>query len=132
MASKLAAAKIAAWSGVRAVIAAAGRERVLTDAVAGTAGVGTVVRPHDRRLPARKLWIAFAVGAAGTIVVDEGARTALTGHNRSLLPAGVVSVTGEFEAGAAVEIATPEGGVFAKGLARHHSSVERPATNIQP
>ncbi len=46
MASKLAAAKIAAWSGVRVVIASAERPRVLQDAVAGTAGVGTVVWPR--------------------------------------------------------------------------------------
>src|SRR5581483_2873276 len=90
MASKLAAAKIAAWSGVRAVIAAANRDDVLAGAVAGEAGIGTVVRPHDRRLPARKLWIAFAVGASGTVVVDEGARRALVERGTSLLPAGVV------------------------------------------
>ena len=123
MASKLAAAKIAAWSGVRAVIAAAHRPGVLADAVADVKGVGTVVRPHDRRLSARKLWIAFAVGAAGTVVVDEGARAALTERGRSLLPAGVTAVTGRFEAGDAVEIATPDGVVFAKGLARHPAGV---------
>src|SRR3546814_2256824 len=66
MASKLAAAKIAAWSGVEAVIASASREGVLSAAVAGEKGIGTVVRPKSRRLPARKLWIAFAVGASGT------------------------------------------------------------------
>jgi glutamate 5-kinase len=76
MASKLAAAKIAAWSGVRAVIAGAGRPGVLAGALAGEPGIGTVVQPRDRRLPARKLWIAFAVGAAGAITVDEGARRA--------------------------------------------------------
>jgi glutamate 5-kinase len=121
MASKLAAAKIAAWSGVRAVIAAAGRPDVLVDAVDGRPGVGTVVRPHDRRLPARKLWIAFAVGAAGTVVVDDGARAALVERRTSLLPAGVVDVLGEFDADDAVEIAGPDGAVFAKGLTRHPS-----------
>ena len=63
MASKVAAARIASWSGVRAVIAAADRPGVLLDAVAGVGGIGTVVHPHERRLSARKLWIAFAVGA---------------------------------------------------------------------
>ena len=63
MASKLAAAKIAAWSGVRAVIAQASRDGVLEAAVAGAPGVGTVVHPKAKRLPARKLWIAFAVGS---------------------------------------------------------------------
>ena len=121
MASKLAAAKIAAWSGVRAVIAAADRPGVLADAVAGAAGVGTVVRPHDRRLPARKLWIAFAVGSSGTVLVDEGAERALVERKSSLLPAGVVGVKGTFEADDAVEIADRNGRVFAKGLVRHPS-----------
>ena len=121
MASKLAAAKIAAWSGVRAVIAAADRPGVLADAVAGEAGVGTVVRPHDRKLPARKLWIAFAVGSSGTVLVDEGAQRALMERNTSLLPAGVVGVDGTFDADDAVEIADKAGKVFAKGLVRHPS-----------
>jgi glutamate 5-kinase len=119
MASKLAAAKIAAWSGVETVIADAGRPQVLRDAVSGRAGVGTVFRPRQRRLPARKLWIAFAVASAGTLVVDEGARRALVEGEASLLPAGVVSVAGRFDAEAAVEIAGPDGVVFAKGLVRH-------------
>ena len=122
MASKLAAAKIAAWSGVRAVIAAADRPGVLLGAVAGDAGVGTVVRPRDRRLPARKLWIAFAVGSSGTIVVDDGAHRALTGRNTSLLPAGVVDVQGTFDAEDAVELADTSGRVFAKGLSSHSSA----------
>ena len=118
MASKLAAAKLAAWSGVRAVIAQADRPDVLVDAVHGANGVGTVVVPRGRRLGARKLWIAFAVGSTGTIVVDEGARTAVFGRGKSLLPAGVVEVKGSFEVDAPVEIATTDGQVFAKGLTR--------------
>ena len=123
MASKLAAAKIAAWSGVRAVIASAARPDVLVDAVEGRPGVGTVVLPRGRRLPARKLWIAFALGASGTVVVDEGARRALTERAVSLLPAGVVAVKGSFPAGAAVELADPSGRIFAKGLVRQPAAV---------
>jgi glutamate 5-kinase len=122
MASKLAAARIAAWSGVRAVIAAASRPGVVAEAVAGVSGVGTVLRPHDRRLPARKLWIAFAVGAAGTIIVDPGARRALVERSSSLLPAGVVGVKGTFAVDDAVEIADAGGQVFAKGLSRYSSA----------
>ena len=116
MASKIAAARMAAWSGVRTVIAAAHRSDVLLDAIAGTAGVGTVVAPHDRDLPARKLWIAFAVGSSGTLTVDAGARRALERGGTSLLFAGVVAVDGEFHAGDAVEIRDESGVVFAKGL----------------
>src|SRR5205807_8931495 len=56
MASKLAAAKMAAWSGVRTVIAGADRPGVLLAAVDGEAGVGTGGGPRDRRLLARQVW----------------------------------------------------------------------------
>jgi glutamate 5-kinase len=118
MSSKVAAAKMAAWSGVRTVIAAADRPNVLLDALAGSAGVGTVVHARDRRLGARKLWIAFAVGSSGTVVVDQGARDALLERGVSLLPAGVQGVRGDFAADAAVEIAGPTGVIIAKGLTR--------------
>ena len=94
MGSKLAAAKIAVWSGVEAVIADAARPGVLAAVLGSAPAVGTRFRPRDRRLPARKLWIAFAVGASGTIVVDAGARRALVERGRSLLPAGVLSARG--------------------------------------
>ena len=122
MASKLAAAKIAAWSGVRAVIAAANRPGVVAEAVAGNAGVGTVLRPRDRRLPARKLWIAFAVAATGTVIVDDGARRAVVERNSSLLLAGVIGVKGSFGVDDAVEIAGADGQVFAKGLSQYASA----------
>ena len=120
MASKLAAARMAAWSGVRTVIASARRPGLLPAAVAGDP-VGTVIRPRDRRLPARKLWIAFAIGASGTIVVDDGARDAIIERGTSLLPAGVTEVRGTFDADAAVEIVDVHGQVFAKGLVTHAS-----------
>ena len=115
MASKLSAARIASWSGVRTVIARASRDGVLVDAVAG-AEVGTTFDAHDRRLPARKLWIAFAAEVGGRITVDDGARTAISTRSTSLLPAGVVSVTGEFENGSTVEVADQGGVVFARGM----------------
>ena len=118
MASKVAAAKMASWSGVRAVIAAAHREGVLADAVASTPGVGTVIHPRPQKMAARKLWIAFAVDTTGRVLVDEGARRALLDRGVSLLPAGVREVEGNFVMDEAVEIAGPDGVTFAKGLAR--------------
>jgi glutamate 5-kinase len=119
MGSKLAAAKIAVWSGIEAVIADAGRPGVLASVAVGTPGVGTRFRPREVVLPARKLWIAFAIGASGSIVVDAGARQALVERGRSLLAAGVLSVRGDFGVDDAVEILGPDGEVFAKGLVRH-------------
>jgi len=117
MSSKLAAAKMASWSGVRTVIAGAARVGVLQDAIEGVIGVGTTVPARDAHVSARKLWIGFAVTAAGVIEVDDGARRALLERGRSLLPAGVVAVDGSFAVGDAVEIVGPDRREFAKGLA---------------
>ena len=116
MASKVAAAKMASWAGVRTVIAAANRPSVLADAAAMVPGVGTVVLPKPLGLSARKVWIAFAVGSAGLITVDDGAKRALTNGGGSLLAAGVRDIEGEFAVDDAVELCGPDGEVFAKGL----------------
>jgi glutamate 5-kinase len=118
MASKLVAAKIATWSGVRAVIAAASVPNVVADALAGRA-VGTSFAPRSARLSSRKLWIAFAQGADGRITVDAGARRALVEGGKSLLAAGVREIAGAFEVDAPVEIVGDDGRVFAKGLSRY-------------
>jgi glutamate 5-kinase len=131
MAAKLTAARMAAWTGVRAVIASAQREDVLNDAIAGTPGVGTIVQPHNQKLSARKLWIAFAMPAAGTITVDDGARRALTAGHRSLLPAGVVRVEGAFDADVGVEIADGFGEVFAKGVTPYDAATLRASLGRQ-
>ena len=125
MASKLAAARIASWSGVRAVIAEAGREGVLVDAVEGSSGVGTTFEPHARKLSARKLWIAFASRVAGTVVVDDGARRALVERHTSLLPAGVTGVRGDFYVGDTVEVATAHGDIVARGMVQMDASTAR-------
>lgn len=116
MASKLAAAKMAAWSGVTAVIAGAHRPHVLRGAIEGTPGTGTVFQPRPEALPARKLWIAFALPSRGVVTIDPGAVQALSKRGTSLLPVGVVSVEGSFEVGDAVEVAGRDSGVFAKGI----------------
>ena len=122
MATKLAAAKIAAWSGVRAVIASAGAPGVVLQAIEGDA-VGTVVHPRRERLSSRKLWIAFALGASGRVVIDKGARKALRDDHRSLLPAGIKGVEGTFDADSAVEVVTDNGKPFAKGIVRYSSHI---------
>ena len=98
---------------------------MLVDAVKGVPGTGTVFVPKPHRLSARKLWIAFAQTPEGHVVVDDGARRALTERNVSLLAAGITAVRGEFAAGAAVEIEGSDGAVFAKGLVRHEADALR-------
>lgn len=117
MESKLAAARIASWSGVTTVISSATSHGAVLAAVAGDTSRGTRFLPHNRNLSARKLWIAFAAEEEGTITVDGGARDALVGRGTSLLPAGVTAVTGQFAEGSVVSIATADGVTVARGLA---------------
>jgi len=125
MASKLSAARIASWSGVRTVIAKSSLDNVLQRAVRGEPGIGTTFHERDRKLSARKLWIAFAAATDGRIVVDAGARDALVNRGVSLLPAGIVEVSGEFEDGDNVDIAGPDGAVFARGMVTVSASAAR-------
>jgi glutamate 5-kinase len=115
MASKLAAAKMASWSGTRAVIASADQADVLVDAAAGVK-VGTTFQPGVRRLAARKLWIGFASQVVGVISVDDGARRALVERGTSLLPAGVTGVNGNFDEGDVVEVRDGSNDVVARGM----------------
>ncbi len=117
MESKLAAARIASWSGVTTVIAGAATEGSVLAAVAGDPLRGTRFLAHDRDLPARKLWIAFAAEESGRVTVDDGARDALVTRGTSLLPAGVVAVDGGFDAGEVVSVVTRGGEMVARGLA---------------
>ncbi len=116
MASKLAAARIASWSGVRTVIAAAHRDRVVADALDGVAGVGTTVVAQPSRLSARKLWIGFAMVPSGVVWVDDGARRAMVERGASLLAIGITGFEGTFQPGDAVDVRGPDDVIFARGL----------------
>ncbi len=114
MASKLIAARMASWSGIRCVIGRASRPGVLAGAVSDEL-IGTTFAPHDRALSARKLWIAFAADVSGSVQVDAGARAALINRPNSLLPAGVTAVGASFVSGDVVDIVDQSGVAFARG-----------------
>lgn len=124
MASKLEAVRIAAYSGVDSVIAAARAPGVVTAAVAGET-VGTRFPAGKPRPEARKLWIAFAHRPTGTIHVDAGAARALVDRGSSLLAIGVTAVEGEFAAGAAVDVRGPDGLLVGRGLVAFDSAAVR-------
>lgn len=118
MASKLAAARMATWSGVTTVIAPAHAPGALLRALRSEPGFGTTFLARPDRLSARKSWIAFARQSRGSLEINHGALDALLHHGRSLLRVGVVRVSGTFDEGDAVEICGPDGEVVAKGLVR--------------
>ena len=120
MASKVQAAKAAARSGVVTVVAPGRRPGVVAETLAGR-DLGTLFLPQASRMSSRKHWIAYGGKAPACIIVDGGARRALIEQGRSLLPAGIVRVEGEFDLGDVVTLATEQDGAFSRGLAGYRS-----------
>ncbi|HEY6422594.1 MAG TPA: glutamate 5-kinase [Pseudonocardiaceae bacterium] len=112
MASKLDAATVASQAGVPVLLAAAAQvSRAL-----GPADVGTAFAPTGARLSARRFWLLHAAGAAGRLLLDDGAVSAVVHRRRSLLAAGITGVEGDFEAGDVVELLDGRGAVVARGM----------------
>lgn len=118
MASKLKAAEIVMRAGIPMLIGNGTQRGVLTKMLAAES-VGTMFQPGANKLKGRKRWIAFFHHPAGTLVVDDGAKTALRERGMSLLAPGLHKCEGEFEAGDVVKICDRHGTEFARGVARH-------------
>jgi len=114
MLTKLDAAEIAMRAGGVAVIANGKRPDTLARIFEGEPA-GTVFLSKTR-MAGKRRWIAYAAGVRGRVVVNAGARDALTGGKASLLASGVVRVEGEFEAAEVVSIVDAEGLEFARGI----------------
>ncbi len=119
MESKIRAADIATRSGVGVVIAR-GEGLDLAGILSG-AEVGTWFVPAQRRMRGRKKWMAFNPRTDGAILVDRGAERAIVKQGRSLLPAGVKGIRGEFAMGSVVSILDEDGREVARGLSNFSS-----------
>ncbi len=120
MITKLRAVKSVTEAGIPAVVTGGTLDGILTSVLAGES-VGTLFRPENHPMSGRKSWIAFARRAQGKIIVDEGARLALTEKGKSLLPSGVIAVEGIFSFGDSSTCCTPMGDEFARGLVNYGS-----------
>jgi glutamate 5-kinase len=121
MATKIEAARVLMKAGIPMIVCDGARPNVIVDAAEGKP-CGTVFTPGEGSLGARKLWIALGRRPAGDVVVDDGAKTAMLERQTSLLPAGVVSVSGEFVAGDAVVLKDGSGLVLGRGLSEFSSA----------
>ena len=116
MATKIEAGKIAAEAGTAMVIAS-GRDRHPIAALEKGAPA-TWFAPQERGAPARKAWISGQLKLAGRVLIDAGAVKALR-QGKSLLPAGVLEVQGEFDRGDAIAIADENGRDLGRGLSEY-------------
>ncbi len=120
MTTKIQAARIATASGAGMIILNGRKRRMLTKALDGKEE-GTYFPPAKRSMGSRKRWIAFGLRPAGSVHVDRGAAEAIRHGGKSLLPAGIVEVEGDFKEGEMVEILDEKGGALARGLVNYSS-----------
>jgi glutamate 5-kinase len=113
MQTKIEAGKIATRAGTHMVIAS-GRVAHALDAIAQGAPCTWFLTPANP-VTARKKWIAGSLEPKGTLIIDAGAVAALR-RGKSLLPAGVIRVEGQFARGDAVIIRGPDGDEVGRGL----------------
>lgn len=118
MATKVRAAKLAARSGALTVIAS-GREDEVLLRLKAAEDLGTLLVPEQTPMAARKQWIAGHLQARGILTLDAGAVKALVSGGKSLLPAGVKAVEGEFSRGEMVVLVDESGMVMARGLVNY-------------
>lgn len=118
MATKLQAMRMVTDAGAIAAIANGRTKDVILRLLSGER-LGTVFVPASHRMPARDRWIRMVARPAGKIQVDAGAVKALVAGNRSLLPIGVVGLSGRFQRGDVVQIVSPEGRELARGLVNY-------------
>ncbi|MBE9028211.1 glutamate 5-kinase [filamentous cyanobacterium LEGE 11480] len=121
MLTKIEAAKIATAAGVRTVIANGRNATNILDVIAGT-GISTVFEPQPRPFNARQRWLAHGLVPAGQLYLDDGAVRAVRDRGKSLLPAGIVEIDGEFESQAAVKLCDRQGAEIARGLVNYSSA----------
>ncbi len=118
MQTKIEAARIATGAGIPVVLTSAARA---AEALCGH-DVGTVFHPTGKRRPTRLLWLAHATEGKGRVRLDDGAVRAVVERRASLLPAGIIEVTGTFSAGDPVDLVDAGGGVVARGLVNYDSA----------
>jgi glutamate 5-kinase len=130
MLTKVLAAKRAARSGASTIIACGREADVLTRLAR------TTLTAERSSLAARKQWLADHVRLAGRLTLDSGAVHALVRDGKSLLPIGVVAVSGDFGRGEVVGCIGPDGREVARGLVNYGAQeaariVRRPSSEIE-
>jgi glutamate 5-kinase len=124
MLTKVLAAKRAAGSGASTVIAWGREPDVLLRLAAGES-IGTLLVASTPKLTARKQWMVDHLQLRGAVLVDDGAVAKVRDEGKSLLPIGVLEVSGEFSRGDVIAIRSPAGTEVARGLANYSAAEAR-------
>ena len=120
MLTKVQAAKKTMSFGIPTLVVNGLDEKVIENIFAGKE-VGTLFWSGKGKIRDRKHWIAHTLKPAGTLTIDEGARKALVKRGKSLLPAGLIKVKGDFEFGNALTLLDESGKEIGRGLVNYNS-----------
>jgi len=121
MKSKIKAAKICSFSGIKTIIANSRKKNILDKIIAGE-DVGTFFAPQTvKKVKSIKKWIAFGKKTKGGIVIDRGAEEAVLNKGKSILAVGVVKVNGKFNKGDTLKIFSLDSKLIAKGISNFSS-----------
>jgi glutamate 5-kinase len=121
MRSKLRAARLATAAG-ECVIIANGSTLGVLDQIANCEPVGTLFLPHGGTVPAWKRWLGYTARPKGRLKLDAGACNAVVKLGKSLLPVGVVAVSGAFGKGDVVALCDVTGVEVARGLTNYSAA----------
>ena len=113
-----------AWLGPLAA-AHQGREQDALLRLVEGESIGTLLVAATQKVAARKQWMADHLQLRGAVVVDDGAALKLRDEGKSLLPIGVIEVSGEFARGDVIAVRTAAGAEIARGLANYAASETR-------
>lgn len=119
MYSKITASALATMSGVPVFICSSRNEDAIIKSVNRTTS-GTYFKAQSGTLKTKQQWMAFYSEVKGSIVVDDGAKEALTKGGKSLLPSGIVSYKGKFRMGDMVEVYSLDGEIIGRGFSKYN------------
>lgn len=119
MRTKLMAAAIAQGSGCATIIASGKEDHPLGRLLEGERS--TVISASGNPATAYKQWIAGALSTAGTLTLDDGALRALQ-SGKSLLPAGITQVGGDFSKGGCVALLSLGGAEIGRGVTNYSAA----------
>ena len=119
MYTKVLAAKQTMSFGIPTLIVNGFDKRIAEKVYEGKS-VGTLFWAGREKIKKRKHWIAHTLKPSGKITVDSGAAKAILSRGKSLLPAGVIKVEGQFKFGNAVRIIGEDDKEIARGLVNYN------------
>jgi glutamate 5-kinase len=104
------------------VVIADGREPDILLRIDKGEDIGTFFPAQVNKLESKKRWLLSGLASKGKVIVDKGAEIAIEEQNKSLLPAGILEVKGDFQRGDTLDILDEQGSQIGCGVSNYSSA----------